>query len=82
MGAQMRKIMEAAGQALPESKPTLEINTEHPLLKKLDQESDEDRFTELSLLLCDQARLAAGSALEDPASFVGRLNKLLLEELG
>jgi len=82
MGAQMRKIMEAAGQALPESKPVLELNSDHPLIKKLDQESDEDRFADLSLLLCDQARLAAGDTLDDPASFVGRLNKLLLEEIG
>jgi molecular chaperone HtpG len=44
MGAQMRRIMEAAGQEMPETKPTMEINVEHPLLKRLDQEADEDRF--------------------------------------
>ncbi|MDA7686977.1 molecular chaperone HtpG [Pseudomonadales bacterium] len=79
MGAQMRRIMESAGQALPESKPILELNPEHPLVKKLDQEADEDRFGDLTHVLFDQAALAAGDSLEDPASFVARLNKLLLE---
>ena len=79
MGAQMRRIMEAAGQELPSSKPILELNPEHPLIKKLDAESDEERFAELTFLLFDQASLAAGDALEDPASYVARLNKLLLE---
>ncbi len=79
MGAQMRRIMEAAGQAVPDSKPILELNPEHPLIQKLDQEADEERFADLSSLLFDQASLAAGDALEDPASFVSRLNKLLLE---
>ena len=79
MGAQMRRIMEAAGQDLPESKPILELNPGHPLVVKLDQEADEDRFASLSQLLFDQAALAAGDSLQDPASFVARLNKLLLE---
>ena len=79
MGAQMRKIMEAAGQEMPESKPTMEINVDHPLLKRLDQEADEDRFADLAQILLDQAFLAEGSALEDPASYVARLNKLLVE---
>ena len=79
MGAQMRRIMEAAGQDLPPSKPILELNPGHPLVSKLDDEADEDRFSELSRLLFDQAALAAGDSLEDPASFVARLNKLLLE---
>ncbi|MBT8148856.1 MAG: molecular chaperone HtpG, partial [Gammaproteobacteria bacterium] len=67
------------GQALPESKPILELNPEHPLVKKLDNEADEDRFASLTQVLFDQAALAAGDTLEDPASFVTRLNKLLLE---
>lgn len=79
MGAQMRKIMEAAGQAMPSSKPTLEINVEHPLVRRLDQEADEDRFADLAQILLDQAFLAEGSALEDPATYVARLNKLLVE---
>lgn len=79
MGAQMRQIMKAAGQAIPDSKPVFEINPEHPLIQKLDQEPDEDRFGELALIIFDQADLAAGGHLADPAAYVARLNKLLLE---
>jgi len=79
MGAQMQRIMEAAGQSMPSSKPTLELNPEHPLVKKLDQESDEDRFADLTHILFDQAQLAEGGQLDDPGSYVHRLNKLLLE---
>jgi molecular chaperone HtpG len=79
MGAQMRRILEAAGQALPDSKPTLEINSSHPLITRLDQEQDEERFADLSQIIMDQATLAEGSPLVDPASYVSRLNKLLLE---
>ncbi|RTE67519.1 molecular chaperone HtpG [Amphritea opalescens] len=78
MGLQMRKIMEAAGQAVPESKPIFEINPEHPLINKLDNEADEDRFGELALVVFEQAQLAAGGQLDDPAAYVNRLNKLLL----
>ena len=79
MGAQMRRILEAAGQALPDSQPILEINAEHPLMKRLDSEPDEDRFADLAQILMDQATLAEGSPLEDPASYVTRLNRLLLD---
>ncbi|MGB1239122.1 MAG: molecular chaperone HtpG [Pseudomonadales bacterium] len=79
MGAQMRAIMEAAGQSAPETKPIFEINVEHPLIAKMDAESDEDRFSDLANVIFDQADLAAGGKLEDPASYVSRLNKLLLE---
>ncbi len=79
MGAQMRRIMEQAGQAMPESKPIFEINPTHPLLEKLDKEADEDRFQELTSVLFDQAHLAEGGQLDDPAAYVHRLNKLLLE---
>jgi len=79
MGLQMRRIMEAAGQAVPDSKPVFEFNAEHPLIAKLDQEVDEDRFADLALILHDQAQLAAGGQLEDPAAYIGRMNKLLLE---
>jgi molecular chaperone HtpG len=79
MGAQMRRIMEAAGQAVPESLPILEINTGHPLVEMLDQEPDEDRFSDLGSVIFDQASLAEGGQLEDPAAFVSRLNKLLLK---
>lgn len=79
MGLQMRKIMEQAGQALPDSKPIFELNPAHPLVEKMDQEPDEDRFAELAHVLFDQANLAAGGQLDDPAAYVQRLNKLLLE---
>lgn len=79
MGAQMRKIMEAAGQSVPEVKPIFEYNPEHPLIERLDKEPDEDRFKDLALTLFDQAELAAGGQLDDPASYIARLNKLLLE---
>lgn len=79
MGAQMRRILEQAGQALPESKPIFELNPTHSLVQKLEKESDEDRFADLADILFDQATLAEGGQLEDPADYVRRLNKLLLE---
>jgi molecular chaperone HtpG len=79
MGAQMRRILESAGQKVPDSKPTLELNPEHPLVTKLENESDEDRFADLIEILLDQAQLAEGGQLKDPASYVRKLNKLLLE---
>lgn len=79
MGAQMRRLLESAGQAVPEGKPVIEINPSHPLVQKLDQEADEDRFADLATVLFDQASLAEGGHLKDPAAYVGRLNKLLLD---
>jgi len=79
MGAQMRRIMEAAGQSLPESKPIFELNPEHPLIQKLDLEADEERFGDFVSVLFDQACLAEGRQLDDPGSFTRRLNKLLLQ---
>ena len=79
MGEQMRKIMAAAGQPVPEAKPILEINAEHPLVIKLDGESDEDKAKVLASVLFDQAALSAGRALENPAQFVQQLNRLMFE---
>jgi molecular chaperone HtpG len=79
MGAQMRRILEAAGQPVPDTKPILEVNPHHPLLEMLDKESDEERFADLARVIFDQATLAEGGQLEDPATYVSRLNKLLLE---
>ena len=79
MGAQMKRIMEQAGQAIPDSKPIFEINPDHALIQRLDNESDEDRFMDLTTILFDQASLAEGGQLADPASYVHKLNKLLLE---
>ena len=78
MGAQMRKMMEAAGQKMPESKPVLEINPEHPLIKKLDQEIESQHFDDVVQVLFDQARLLSGEQLTNPAKYVARINKLLL----
>ncbi len=79
LGLQMRQILEASGQKVPESKPIFEFNPSHPLIEKLDNEQSEDRFAELSHILFDQAALAAGDSLKDPAAYVRRLNKLLVE---
>ena len=79
LGLQMRQILEASGQKVPESKPIFEFNPSHPLIEKLDGEADETRFADLSHILFDQAALAAGDNLKDPAAYVQRLNKLLVE---
>jgi Molecular chaperone, HSP90 family len=79
LGLQMRQILEASGQKVPETKPVFEFNPSHPLINKLDNEADTDRFAELAHVLFDQAALAAGESLKDPAAYVRRLNKLLLE---
>lgn len=81
MGIQMRKILEASGQSMPESKPFFEFNADHPLLHRLDTEVDEDRFKELVELLFDQASLAEGGTLQDPATYVSRMNRLLMDLL-
>nr|WP_040556707.1 molecular chaperone HtpG [Reinekea blandensis] len=79
MGAQMRRIMEAAGQEVPDSKPIFELNPDHPLVTRLESETNEERFADLANILLEQARLAEGSSLHDASGFVARLNKLLLE---
>jgi molecular chaperone HtpG len=81
MGIQMRKILEASGQSMPEAKPFFEFNAEHPLLHRLDTEQDEERFAELVELLFDQASLAEGGMLQDPATYVSRMNRLLMDLL-
>lgn len=79
MGAQMRRIMEAAGQKVPDNKPIFELNPEHPLVNRLEQEQSEERFSDLASILLEQARLAEGSHPKDAASYVSRLNRLLLD---
>lgn len=81
VGIQMRKILEASGQSMPETKPFFEFNADHPLLHRLDTEVDEDRFGELVELLFDQASLAEGGTLQDPATYVSRMNRLLMDLL-
>ena len=76
-GAQMRRILEAAGQAMPEAKPTLEINAGHALLRHLDALEDGEPFDELALLLFEQAKLAESGSVANPGEFVRRLNRVL-----
>jgi molecular chaperone HtpG len=77
MSANLERLLKAAGQAAPSVRPTLEINPSHALVTRLNSESDEDRFADWSNLLFEQALLAEGGQLDDPASFVRRLNGLL-----
>jgi molecular chaperone HtpG len=79
LSANLQRLLKAAGQNAPASKPILEINPHHRLLTRLKGESDEARFNDLSRVLFDQALLAEGGTLEDPAGFVRRVNQLLLE---
>ncbi|MCC5881088.1 MAG: molecular chaperone HtpG [Halomonas sp.] len=76
MGFQMRRIMEAAGQKMPEVKPILELNPAHALVAKLES-AEGERFDDLALVLLDQAIIAEGGHLDDPAAYVRRLNTLL-----
>jgi len=78
MSASLQRMLKAAGQQVPLSKPILEINAQHPLLQRLGDEADSQRFGDLASVLFDQALLAEGGQLEDPAGFVKRLNALLL----
>lgn len=79
MSPQIRRMLEASGQQLPESRPILEINVKHPLLTRLSNESDKQRFAALSEIVLDHALLAEGTQLENPAEYVQRVNNLLLE---
>ncbi|MCP5091507.1 MAG: molecular chaperone HtpG [Gammaproteobacteria bacterium] len=79
LNPQLRRMLEASGQAIPESKPILEINVEHPLVNRLSEESDNARFEDLSRIVLDHALLAEGSQLDNPSEYVQRMNKLLLD---
>ena len=76
---QIRRMLEASGQSVPESKPILEINVDHPLVARLSAEKSDERFGELSNLVLDHALLAEGSQLDNPADYVRRVNQLILE---
>jgi len=73
----MRRMLEQAGQTLPDSKPVLEVNLEHPLLQRAAATAADEDFKDWATLLYEQAVLAEGGQLEDPASFVQRMNRLL-----
>lgn len=79
LGYQMRELLAAAGHKPPAAVPSLELNPEHALVQRLDRESDAARFERLALLLFEQAVLAEGRQLDDPAAFVTRLNELLVD---
>ncbi|WP_455201903.1 molecular chaperone HtpG [Kaarinaea lacus] len=79
MSANLERILKQAGQAIPASKPILELNPQHPLVEKLKNEKDSERFADMTFILFDQALLAEGGQLDDPSAFVGRLNELLLD---
>ena len=77
MALHLQRLLEQAGQDLPDSRPVLELNPEHNLVNKLKAEEDEQQFADLSLVLFDQALLSEGGSLADPASFVARVNSLI-----
>jgi molecular chaperone HtpG len=78
-GAQMRRILASAGQKVPQGKPVLELNVEHPLVQRLDGLEAGESFDELALLLHDQATLAEAGEIANPGEFVRRLNRVLLQ---
>ena len=78
LSGNLERMLKAAGQKTPESKPTLEINPTHGLVERLKAEKDDAKFNDLTHLLFDQALLAEGGQLNDPASFVKRMNSLLI----
>ncbi|MHB8623657.1 MAG: molecular chaperone HtpG [Sulfuricaulis sp.] len=79
IGANLDRLLKAAGQKAPAAKPILEINPDHPIVIRLRAETDTKRFEDWSFILHDQALLAEGGELDDPGTFVTRLNSLLLE---
>ncbi len=79
MGRHLEQILKASGQQLPATKPILEINPDHPIVGKLQDEEDDNRFSDWANILFEQALLSEGGQLEDPAGFVHRLNSIFLE---
>ena len=75
----LSRMLKAAGQEVPAVEPILEINVNHPIVKKMADEKDKDRFSDWSSIVLDQAMLADGGTLEDPATFVVKLNNLILD---
>ncbi|MES9831467.1 MAG: molecular chaperone HtpG [Candidatus Thiodiazotropha sp. DIVDIV] len=82
MSANLARVLKSVGQDAPQTMPIMEINASHPLVERLESESDEERFGDLTKVLFDQAQLAEGGQLDDPASFVRRLNSLMLKLAG
>lgn len=82
LNPQVRRMLEASGQKLPETKPILEINVKHPIVGRLSGEADDDRFNALSNIVLDHALLAEGSQLDNPAEYVQRMNEFMLHANG
>jgi molecular chaperone HtpG len=82
MSMNLERLLKASGQNVPTIKPVLEINPHHPIVDRLKNESDSSRFSDWSQILFDQATLAEGGQLDDPAGFVKRLNQLMLALAG
>ena len=78
MSSQMMKLMQSVGQEVPDTLPIFEINAEHDLVKHVADEQDDEQFKQWTEVLFEQAMLAERGSLKDPASFVARLNKLML----
>ncbi len=78
MALNMQKLLKQAGHQVPDLQPTLEINPKHPLVERLNTETDDERFNDWTFILFEQALLSEGGQLEDPVSFVSRMNGLLL----
>ncbi len=79
MSMNLSRMLKAAGQEVPAVEPILEINVNHPIVKKMADQKDKDRFSDWSSIVLDQAMLADGGTLEDPATFVVKLNNLILD---
>ena len=79
MALHLRRVLKQSGHEMPDSAPVLEINPGHALIKRLEAETDNARASDLALLLLEQAQVAEGAQLEDPAAFVQRLNRVILE---
>ncbi|WP_017460950.1 molecular chaperone HtpG [Dyella ginsengisoli] len=78
MAPHLARLLREAGHELPDAKPTLEVNPAHALVQRVEAEGDEGRAKDLALLLLEQAEIAAGAQLPDPAAFVQRMNRVLL----
>jgi molecular chaperone HtpG len=82
LSTNLERMLKAAGQPVPASKPILELNPTHPIVRRLADESDPVKFNDWSQILFDQATLAEGGQIDDPAAFVKRLNDLMLTLAG
>ncbi len=80
MALHLQRLLEQAGQSVPDSRPVLELNASHPLVEMLQSEQDDERFNDLAQVLFEQALLSEGGSLTDPAGYVSRVNALLLRQ--